>query len=206
MTTPPTFPTLAGRDIRFPKKPTFSTIVAGHVSGREVRNSLYVNPIWEFELTYNGLDGTAGGQYGALGAQSYQALLGLFLQCQGQFGEFLFVDDTDHQVTAGAIGTGDGTTTTFPLARAIGGFLEPVGWATAVSNVYLAGVNQTTGWSVATPNSLIFAAAPASGVAITASFSFAFLCRFADDAQTFEQFMSNLWKADGVKFRSLRMQ
>ena len=38
------------------KKPTFATIVASHVSGREVRDALYVNPIWQFELTFDGLD------------------------------------------------------------------------------------------------------------------------------------------------------
>ena len=56
MTTPPSFPTLTGLGWSVHKKPLFSTIVAAHVSGREVRNALYQNPIWQFELTYEGLD------------------------------------------------------------------------------------------------------------------------------------------------------
>ena len=56
MTTPPSFPTLAGQGWSVHKKPMFATIVASHVSGREVRDALYENPIWEFELTFDGLD------------------------------------------------------------------------------------------------------------------------------------------------------
>ena len=63
---------------------------------------------------------------------------------------------------------------------------------TSVSNVYLNGVNQASGWSLSTPNSLVFASAPGSGVAIAATFAFAFQCRFDSDDQDFEQFMSNL--------------
>ena len=75
---------------------------------------------------------------------------------------------------------------------------------TSVSNVYLNGVNQASGWSVSTPNSLVFASAPGSGVAISATFAFAFECRFDSDDQDFEQFMSALWKVDSVKFKSVR--
>ena len=66
------------------KKPVFSTIVASHVSGREVRDALYQNPIWQFELTFDGLDSTSS-TYPGLGANSLQSLMGFFLQCQGQY-------------------------------------------------------------------------------------------------------------------------
>ena len=56
MTTPPLIPALPGQGWSVHKKPTFATIVASHVSGREVRDALYVNPIWQFELTFDGLD------------------------------------------------------------------------------------------------------------------------------------------------------
>ena len=52
MTTPPSFPTLSGQSWSIHKKPIFSTVVAQHVSGREVRDALYQNPIWEFELAF----------------------------------------------------------------------------------------------------------------------------------------------------------
>ena len=65
------FPLLAGQDISFTKKPTFSTIVAPHVSGREVRDALYQNPIWEFEVSFNALNSSPGNIYGGgVGSQS----------------------------------------------------------------------------------------------------------------------------------------
>jgi len=204
MTTPPCFPVLPGQGWSVHKKPIFSTIVAAHASGREVRDALYVNPIWQFELTFDGLDGSAAGQYPGLGAQSLQALMGLFLQCQGQFSTFLYTDPTDNSVANQVFATGDGATTSFTFARSLGGFLEPVGWVTRVSQVAVGGVAQASGWSLSAPNSLVFASAPAGGAAIGASFSYAFQCRFDDDAADFEQVMQNLWRLESLKFRSVR--
>jgi hypothetical protein len=314
------FPALAGQGWSVHKKPTFASIVASHVSGREVRDALYANPIWNFELAFDGLDGALAAQYAGLGAQSLQSLMGLFLQCQGQFGSFLYVDPTDSVATGQSVGAGDGATTSFVLSRTLGGFKEPVGWATAVSNAYLNGAQippgglaepaapslsqvtvgslggatyfakvsyvtasgetaasteaslattanhvvrvaspgtpspasavgwnvyvstssgsetrqnvapialgtawqepapgglvsgaappgaNTTGWSLVAPNLLTFAGAPAAAATISADFSYAFLCRFDADDLDFEQFMSNLWRAQSVKFRSLRAQ
>ena len=126
MSAAPVFPTLAGQGWSVHKKPTFSSIVAPHVSGREVRAALYANPVWNFELTFDGLDGTTSGQYGGLGSQSLQSLMGLFLQTQGQYGAFLYYDPTDYAVSAQGFGVGDGATTTFQLVRTLGGFVEPV--------------------------------------------------------------------------------
>ena len=72
-----TFPALMGQGWSVHKRPTWTTLVAEHVSGREVRDQLWQNPRWEFELLFDGLDGTPSGQYEALGAQSLQQLLGL---------------------------------------------------------------------------------------------------------------------------------
>ena len=130
--------------------------------------------------------------------------MGLFLACQGQYGTFLYNDPTDDVVTNGGIATGDGATTAFTFARYLGVFFEPVGWVTSVANVYLNGVNQASGWSVSTPNSLVFSTPPGAGVAISATFAYAFQCRFAQDDLDFENFMQNLWSAKSVKFRSVR--
>jgi uncharacterized protein (TIGR02217 family) len=203
VTTPPSFPTLAGLGWSVHKKPVFSTVVASHVSGREVRDALYQNPIWQFELTFDGLSSSAS-SYPGLGANSMQALMGFFLQMQGQFGTFLYPDPTDSAATDVTFATGDGTTTTFTFCRSMGAFLEPVGWVTSVSNVFLNNVNQPSGWSLSTPNSLVFASPPSSGVPIAATFTYAFQCRFDSDDQDFEEFMLNLWRIESVKFKSVR--
>jgi uncharacterized protein (TIGR02217 family) len=203
VTTPPSFPTLAGVGWSVHKKPVFSTVVASHVSGREVRDALYQNPIWQFELTFDGLDSSATA-YPGLGGNSLQDLMGFFLQMQGQFGTFLYTDPTDNAAMATVFATGDGTTTTFTFSRFMGSFLEPVGWVLTVSDVYINGVSQSSGWSLSTPNSLVFTTAPGSGASIAATFTYAFQCRFDSDDMDFEQFMSNLWKLDSLKFKSVR--
>ena len=119
--TTPIFPVLAGQGWSVHKKATMSSIVASHVSGREVRKQNYQNPIWEFEALFNGLDSTAVGAYGSLGAASLQTLMGFFLACGGQVGTFLYYDPTDYAVSAQGFGTGDGTTTNFQLVRTLGG-------------------------------------------------------------------------------------
>jgi hypothetical protein len=200
---PPSFPTLAGQGWSVRKKPLFSTLVASHVSGREVRDALYQNPIWQFELTFDGL-GSDAASYPGLGARSLQILMGLYLQCQGKYGTFLYTDPSDYVVANQVFAIGDGATTSFTFSRALGGFLEPVGWVTNAAQVLVGGIPQGSGWSLTAPNGLAFATAPATGALIGASFSYAFLCRFEDDAIDFEQFMQNLWRVDSLKFRSVR--
>lgn len=204
MTTPPSFPTLSGQAWSVHKKPTFSTIVAPHVSGREVRDALYQSPIWQFEVVFDGLD-SSNGTYPGLGANSLQALMGLFLQCQGQYGTFLYTDPTDSSASSSTtFAIGDGVTTAFTLSRYMGAFLEPVGWVTSLTQVVVGGSTLSSGWSLSMPNTLNFTSAPANGAAIGATFAYAFQCRFDADDQDFEQFMQNLWKAESVKFRSVR--
>lgn len=202
MSTPPVFPALAGQGWSVHKRPTFSTRIASHVSGREVRSPFYAYTLYEFELTFDAL--ASDSSYPGLGAESLQSLMALYLQCGGQYGTFLYSDPTDNAVTRQAIGTGDGETKSFVFQRALGGFSEPVSWVVSVSNVYLNGQPQTDGWTTAAPNSLVFSNAPASGTAISADFSYAFQCRFLDDQEDFENFMSALWKVDSLKFRSVK--
>ena len=204
MATPPSLPALPGLAWSRHKKPGFSTRIAPHVSGREVRVALMGYPLYEFEAVYDGLASSNTAAFTGLGAASLQTLMGFFLQLQGQFGTFLYADPDDSTVTGQAFSTGDGSTTSFTVMRALGGFLEPVGWVTALSNVYLDGIRQTSGFTLTAPNTLTFSPAPGAGVVISADFSYAFNCRFLDDQMDFEEFMSNLWKLDSMKFRSVK--
>jgi len=205
MTTPPSLPSLAGLSWSRHKKPGFSTRVASHVSGREVRVALMSYPLYEFEAVYNGLASSATPSFIGLGASSLQNLMGFFLQLQGQFGTFLYTDPEDNAAAAQAFATGDGTTASFTMMRSLGGFLEPAGWVTSISNVYLAGVVQSaSSYSLRAPNTLTFGSAPGGGATISADFAYAFNCRFLDDRMDFEEFMSHLWRLDSMKFRSVK--
>ncbi len=202
MTAPPSFPALAGQGWSVHKRPTFSTRVASHLSGREVRSPLFAATLYEFELTYDGLASNAA--YPGLGANSLQSLMGLYLQCEGQYGTFLYIDPSDCTAAGQAIGTGDGATTSFTFLRALGGYVEPVSWVSAIANVYLNGVAQSSGWALSQPNTLSFTTAPVSGAVISADFTYAFQCRFLDDQEDFENFMSGLWQVQSLKFRSVK--
>lgn len=197
----PTFPILPGQGWSVVKTPTFSTQVAAHVSGREARVGLYAHALYAFELTFDGLD--SSGANAGLQANSLQTLMGFWLSCGGQLGTFLYVDPTDNAATNQIIATGDGSTKTFAFGRTIGGYFEPVSYVTSVAKVTINGV-ATTAYSLAAPNTIAFATAPASGASIAASFAYAFQCRFLDDQAEFENFMSGLWRAKSLKFRQVR--
>ncbi|MGB6536186.1 MAG: DUF2163 domain-containing protein [Xanthobacteraceae bacterium] len=66
------------------------------------------------------------------------------------------LDVLDRKHASQAFATGDGSTTAFAIMRSLGGFLEPVGWVTTLTNVYLNGTRQTSGFSLTTPNTLTF--------------------------------------------------
>lgn len=207
MTTPPALPVLPGLSWSRHKTPAFSTRVASHVSGREVRLPLQQYPLYGFEATYSGLTSASSpaAALAGLGTSSLQSLMGLFLQLQGQFATFLYTDPDDNTVTGGAVATGDGATQAFLIPRALGGFSEPVSYVTAVDTVYCNGVAQpSSSWLLTAPNMLAFSTAPASGIAITADFTFAFECRFVDDQMDFAEFMAALWKLDKMSFRSIK--
>ena len=109
MTPPPALPSLPGLAWARHKKPGFSTRVASHASGREVRVALMSYPLYEFEAVYRGLTSSASA-FAGLGASSLQSLMGFFLQLQGQFGTFLYTDPDDSVVTGQTFATGDGAT------------------------------------------------------------------------------------------------
>lgn len=215
----PVFPYLAGASWPVGKKPTFSTVVAVHASGREVRTQLWQNPVWEFELTIPALNSSAAGQYGPIGAASLQTLLGFFGMMGGSFGAFVFYDQSDYQVTNQVFATGDGSTTSFQLIRSLGMMTESViapvaasttlyfatGHVAAVAPaIYLgASLDASSNYSIAS-GLVTFNSPPGAGVVLSWTGYFGFLCRFAEDNLEFSELMSNLWEARSVKFKSLR--
>lgn len=201
MTTPPTFPTLAGEGWDKHKRPIWDTLVAKHPSGSDVRVALWQFPLWDFELTFNVLD--SGARNRGAGLKTLQTLFGFFLDMGGDWSTFLYADPDDDSVTGQAIGVGDGASQQFTFSRTLGGATEPVGWVLTVSAVYLNGT-PTAAYTLIAPNQIFFASPPALGVSITADFTFAFVCRFMNDDVPFEQFMSQLWTVKTLKFRSVR--
>jgi len=180
--------------------PIFSTGAALHVSGREVRAAKYVSPVWEIELKFDLLRMVSPNT-------ELQAIVGFFEECEGEAISFYFEPPTFSPVSGQALGTGDGSTTTFSFTVSIdSATLSPAGIGT-VSAVYLNGLPQLGGYTVNTmplAPSVTFAAAPAAGVAVTADFHWYLLCRFDDDSEDVEEFMAALYALRSLKLRTVR--
>ena len=192
------FPALPGLAWSVGKSPEFSSIVKTAVNGAETRIALWSAPRWHFKLKYELLRDDA--------TDELKTLAGFFLQRQGQFDSFLYLDPDDNSVAGQTLGQGDGTTTSFTCLRNFGGFLEPVGMVNASLPMSFAVGGQSLASSAYTVsgNQVTFTQAPASGQAVTGSFSFYFRVRFAADTAEFEQFMHQLWQLQSCELVSVK--
>ena len=210
MATPPIFPTLPGVGWSVHKKQIWSTRVASHVSGREVRVPLYTTPLYEFELTVNAL--AAGQDFPGLDTNSFYTLSNFFNGQQGQFQTFTYSEVKERQF----LGIGNGSTTSFTLPEV----------PTSVQNVYSpqtvlgpgAPFSDASGfadgssfsqsslpaWTYVQGGVINFQEAPPTGYVLLADYTVAYTCRFLDDDMDFEQFMQNLFKIGSVKFRTVK--
>ncbi len=201
------FPALPGLAWSVTKAPIFQTRIQRAVSGRELRALDYPYPLWQFTLVFAFLRDNP-----VSGFDELRTLLGFYLSSQGAYGEFLFEDPSDFQVAGQYIGTGDSSVSILQLQRTMGtalpngGFVEPIVAPNLVSAVYFDGIIQSpSGYSVDPDTGLLtFAIPPATGLVITADFSYWFRCRFVDDSYDFENFMYRLWQLKKLTFISVR--
>lgn len=196
------FPTLPGLAWDIAKRPTFSTSIAPHASGREVRASNYAYPLWIWEMSYEFL--RAGAE------EELQELMGFFLQRQGAYDTFLFKDpDENNELTGIVVGVGDDQQTKWTLLKAYGGFAEPCGYIDTDSvQVYFDDgetvTEQTSGWEIISPNQLSFTAAPAAGIDIIADYTWYYRVRFGDDSLDYRNFMYNVWELQSLTLQSVK--
>ena len=121
----PTFPVLPS--IGFPKRsPVWSTIKQPSVGGQESRFAQWSYPKWRYEIPFEVLRNYSG-------FNEFDSLAGFYNQIYGSAGFFQYNDPNDGLIVNQPLATGDGTTTSFQLARSKGGFAEPVFLPTAVS-------------------------------------------------------------------------
>ncbi len=170
--------------------PEYLTTVVAMASGYEQRN---VN--WA----------AARGKWNVASGLKHQSqldtLIAFFRARKGRAYGFRFKDWTDYKATEQALGVGDGTNKSFQLVKA---YVSGAGNDTRTIKKpvqdtvvpYLAGVKQTSGWSVSTMTGVLtFLVAPAQGVAVTADFEFDVPVRFDTDsmAVTIEQIDLHQW-------------
>lgn len=199
---------------------TLSTDIQTSLAGREVRTQNFVNPIWEFTLTYEYLFNDPKFR-DENGNTPLETLIGFFLSRGGQFDDFLLnVTDLtgrleDSVYSGQPIGTGDGSNKSFQLVRNYGGFLEacqnPAGQVAAVAVAGRAPQVQGTDYTVA-QGLVTFVSAPAIGAAITADFTFLHRVRFdigtsrngTREGIMFSNFMYQIYECKEIQLISVR--
>jgi uncharacterized protein (TIGR02217 family) len=212
------FPQLAGLSWGIKPVPTWSTVVQRSRNGARTALGADPYPLWTYELSYEFLRGPGytGSHPGSSAANpegysELEQIVGLFNLCNGGAGDFLLDPGQlvgrpqDSTVRGIPIGTGDGTTTTFYLARNTGGFLDEVQDPVAGSvSVAINGVAQTAGWTLGALGAIAFAAAPALNAVITASFRWRMRVCFAEDTLGIEAFMYALYDLQSLKLEQVK--
>lgn len=215
----PIFPTVPPLTWSVFKKVIMSSRVTTAISGRETQLACAVFPRWEFTLSYGGGNSWLRDQTQNIvpdptlaGYTELQQISGLFLLCLGSYGEFYYSDPDDNSRSSQAVGTANGTQTTFPLYFTWGNgpftpsMTVPVGGIQTINNVYFNGTVQSSSlYSLDTTNTqLVFTTAPTNGTVITADFFFYFRCRFTQDSLDFSEFAQNKWDTREVRFQSVK--
>lgn len=180
------FPTLPNLAWSVFKRPRFSTQNARTASGKSIRTSYWSYPEWSYELSYEIL--------GDDESNAYQTMLGFFLARRGSFDNFNFTDPDDNAVTGQTFGIGNGTTTSWQLARTYAGYVEPIFRPNGAPLIYRAGTLQTTGVTVSSEGLVTFNTAPTAGQALTWTGSFYHRLYFQEDVADFEQFLYKFWR------------
>lgn len=208
----PIFPSVdttrvAGFNYKLPLKisPSYKTLRETPANNRgEVRISLTRYPIWMFEMEVPYIYGDPD-----IVNDGFQQLIGLYGQCQGGAGPFLFDWLGNNTVSNQVIGNGDGITTTFPMIHTIGGMVELIQNFKSTPTIFVNGVAQGSGaFSIDQYGTLSLASAPGPGVPVSWSGSWYTLCSFLEDElQTLTLIRGNgassLWTLKSLKFKSV---
>lgn len=203
------FPSLTGATLRTTRSASWEggSEVVTALSGKDTSITYWSYPRWEWELNWDLI--RQGTRHGTAYTEAAQ-LWGFYNARQGTFDSFLFEDTDDNTATAAALGTGNGSNRVFQLMRSYGSFLEPIFALKTMTNVFLNGspvsgaLYSVSAWGTASPGQVTFNSAPGNGVAVTATFTFYWPCRFVDNRMTLDKFMAAMWENKGVTIRSIK--
>nr|WP_251029395.1 DUF2460 domain-containing protein [Pseudomonas fluorescens] len=187
---------MPGQTLLAKKSPEWSTGVQQSVSGRRRTTSYFVAPTWSFQMNYNAVRKRPG-------LDEWTRLVQFFNERKGQFGEFLFFDRTDHQVSKHRFGFGDGSTQTFQLSRAIGSWVEPIYGVVNVERLAVGGI-PVSNYSVDELGKVTFSQPPPAGAALEWTGAFFFRCAYDSDSLDGAQPFGKIWEMKNVSFKSIK--
>lgn len=189
-------PSFVGKAYPFGREAVWDTAIKRSSTGRRFSSTKWTYPIWRFKFKFEFLR-----QY--LSYTEYSQLVAFFNNRAGAFDTFLFTDPEGSSVTDLGFGTGDGTTTLFPLNRTFGGYSEPIGKVSGTLSTVK--VNGTpTAITVTNDFYVQFGSPPANGTALTWTGSYYLRCAFTDDILSADEFMDSLYSVDGVQIETIK--
>jgi uncharacterized protein (TIGR02217 family) len=194
----PVLPSLIGQ--AFPIKgpsPNWPTVQQKALGGKRTAVPLQSYPTYSYEISFNVLRT-------ALALAELQTLRGFINSVQGPAQLWAYSDPNDNSVTNQEFGLGDGTTTSFQLVRAFGGFAEPVWLPVQFPTVMVSGT-PTTSYLLSPTGSITFASAPASGAPLTWTGSYYWPCRFDEEVTQFENNFFGFFKLQSLKFSTEKL-
>lgn len=170
------------------KIPVFDTKIIDYNTGVEQRIKRRDTVKFRFKLNHNNIT-----------QDEAEGILDFFIQQRGAYTPFTF-RDLSQSVSSLEIGAGDDSTTTFQLKHTFADVDKNAAVVSSV-NVWNAGSLQSDPLHYTTNNSgvVTFVSAPDSGNAITASFFFDYVVRFAADEQNYEYFLHELFNQGTVE-------
>ena len=220
--TVPVFPYLPG--IAYPVEKLiglYDTSKQIAMSGKEARFAYRTQPRYQYILSIDLLDST--GKWTGAVSYTQQALQAFYNSTLGSQGIFNFWDVDDNTAITQSFGNGDGTTTSFQLARAIGGYSDYIyspitaGGSVIVTNpyspgttnapysvplIYIGGVLKTLGadYTIGSTGIVTFTTAPAPAAALTWTGCYYWPCNFDDDSISMSKIFVGGWKVKKLSF------
>jgi hypothetical protein len=177
------YPVLPGQTWPRLKTPRFTTLVK-RAQGRRYALSQQLYPTYVIRINYS-----------FLRAADLDTLSGFFRARRGRADDFLFDDRDDNTAVDQVFALGNGISTSFQLARASGGFVEPVYALNGAPIVKVAG---STASVTVGNNGIVTFASPQ----LTWSGAYYQRVAFTKDEMELEEFMRRLYVAKQVEFET----
>ena len=181
-----TFPTFAGLGWDIKKRPMLSTAKEISASGARFHTARWPIPHYEFEVALNYLSQT-----------DMDTLEAFYLGQSGPAFPFLLsVTNGNAQTAKACSGTADGTNKIFQMplpaqAQVVTSALFDNGSAAGAATVSASGL-------------ITFTTAPLTGHSITENCTYAYLVNFKDDAEEFNQMMSQMYEVQKLTMETYR--
>lgn len=199
--TGPVFPALPGLAWPVTRSKVWNTVKHDAISGKRVRFGNWTYPQYKYQLGLNFLRSASA-------FAEWQTLEGFIDSVQGAAQLWGYSDPNDNAVSNQGFGTGDGTTTSFQLVRALGGFAAPVFLLNGTPTITVGGT-PTSAFTVSAYGVVTFNSAPAADAALVwvggNNPDFYQPCRFDDDTTDIENFMSQLLRAKKLAFTTEKL-